>query len=398
LSNIEWTDETWNPVIGCTPVSPGCLNCYAATMARRLEAMGRPEYAPRVEAGSPESEQVPFAVAGDRTIRIAEVRGGRAVFTGEVRTLPDRLLEPLRWRKPRRVFVNSMSDLFHEAVPLEFIARVFAIMGLASWHTFQVLTKRPDRMEALLNDDKFAEAVHEFGEEESAFADAVAESYGYFAPEERVSTDWRAQDHTKLPLPNVWLGVSVENQEQADKRIPALMKCPAALRFLSCEPMLGAVDLSNCLGQCYCNRCGYLGKVDDGPGHKGTHYTRTGGRCRYLAVSFKCVHWVIVGGESGGGARPCNVEWIRSIVNQCKVAGVPCFMKQLGAMPVLREAFDLITHHGEVEWPEGTCFGTRPNGPHGRCVLLDDAKGGAPSEWPEDLRVREMPSFGGGAA
>ncbi|MBY0261094.1 MAG: phage Gp37/Gp68 family protein, partial [Phycisphaerales bacterium] len=166
-TGIEWTERTWNPVVGCTPVSPGCLNCYAATMARRLEAMGRPEYAARrIDSGGRDVTGLDgLQDEGDRIVRIAEVRGGRAVFTGDVRTLPERLTEPLGWRKPARVFVNSMSDLFHEAVPFDFIDRVFAVMALCPRHTFQVLTKRPGRMAEYLSDlESLFERVYEAAE------------------------------------------------------------------------------------------------------------------------------------------------------------------------------------------------------------------------------------------
>lgn len=309
MSNIEWTDATWNPVIGCTPVSPGCLNCYAATMARRLEAMGRPEYAPRDD------------------IRIAEVRGGRAVFTGEVRCLPDRLSDPLHWKKPRMIFVNSMSDLFHEAVPLEFIQSVFRVMNSCPQHTFQVLTKRPERAREI--------------------SDKVT---------------W---------TPNVWLGTSVESDEQ-HARAWELLKCPAALRFLSLEPLIGPVDLDKweLLCKAWSEKKPTIGRYID---------------------------WVIVGGESGPHARPCNVEWIRSVVRQCENAGVPCFVKQLGAHVVCRN--DQVDDW--LDQPNGPCVayddsgGVTMQGDLER-VYMRDRKGGDPSEWPDDLRVRQMPVIGGG--
>ena len=297
MSNIEWTEATWNPVIGCTPVSPGCLNCYAATMARRLEGMGKPEYAPKRIApdGTERIGHIAEALEpGTKTVRIAEVRNGRAVFTGEVRTLPDRLDVPLNRRKPTMYFVNSMSDLFHEDVPVSFIKDVFRVMRECPQHTFQILTKRPDRM---------------------------------------------AAEAPLQALPNVWLGTSVENQEQADKRIPHLLRCPAAVRFLSCEPLLGAIRL---------------------PLDHGTN-------CDEAACEQhrrRLISWVIAGGESGPGARPCDVAWIRSIVGQCRDAGVPVFVKQLGRRPVIP---------ANEPW---TCL---------------DRKGGDPAEWPEHLRVREMP-------
>jgi len=307
-SKIEWTDTTWNPLAGCTPVSPGCRNCYAANHARRLAGHPNPK------VGGPYAGTA--RTAGD----------GRAVFTGQVNLLEDRLTQPLRWRKPRRVFVNAMSDLFHPDVPDDFVDKVFAVMALCPQHTFQVLTKRPERMAewALLN----STGGHVFH---------VASTMG--SPRSGI---W--------PLPNVWLGTSVEDQARADERIPHLLRCPAAVRFLSCEPLLGPVDVSPYLDGAWANGDAY----PSGPR----------------------VNWIIPGGESGPGARPCNVEWVRSLVRQCSDAGVACFVKQLGARP--RSSCD---HFGVTQTDVGGWW------EH----LLRDHKGGDMEEWPEDLRVREYP-------
>jgi protein gp37 len=200
------------------------------------------------------------------------------------------------------VFVNSMSDLFHEAVPFEFVNEVFAVMSMTPQHTYQILTKRPERMAKYM--------LLRMG---------------------------------RRPLPNVWLGTSVENQTTADERIPHLLRCPAAVRFLSCEPLLGPISFSV--------KC---------PPEYQPH------------IRHDRIGWVITGGESGPGARPCNVEWIRSIVLRCKAAQVPVFVKQLGAKP-----YD-PSWHGN-----GTTTGSAMN--------LNDSKGGDPDEWSDDLRVREMP-------
>ena len=346
MSSIEWTEKTWNPVVGCTPVSPGCLNCYAARMARRQEAMGTPGYEPRTHHGFPES----------RTIRIAEVRGGRPVFTGEVRCLPERLEEPLRWRKPRLVFVNSMSDLFHEAVPFEFVDRVFAVMALCPQHTFQVLTKRPERMAEYMGVrvgicgvrrfDRFKEAGRHGGVLGSAHFEISGGQGACF--------DW--------PLSNVWLGTSTENQATADERIPHLLRCPAAVRFLSVEPMLGPVDLSAFFGGQY---VGLPGDV--------VHSNYNFG-----------IGWVICGGESGPGARPFDVAWARSLRDQCKAAGVPFFMKQLGSNP-FEEGMQFVANRSM----------SRLGVQHGIPIALIARKGNDMSEWPEDLRVREMPDVKG---
>ena len=355
MSNIEWTDCTWNPVVGCSPVSPGCLNCYAAVMARRLEGMGTPGYGPRrVDGDGRDVGGLPgLQDEDDRTLRIAEVRAGRAVFTGDVRCLEDRLVEPLHWRKPRRVFVCSMADLFHESVPFAFIDRVWAVMALCPQHTFQVLTKRPERMAEYLAgvDDARRHQMNDFANSISEPAD---NDFAYNAP-------W--------PLPNVWVGTSVEDQARADERIPHLLRCPAVVRFLSVEPLLEAVDLRL--------RQEVLTDLMDAEGRQ------PGMRGRYPLPSapfeartrrWHFLHWVIVGGESGPKARPCDVGHVRGVVQQCRAAGVPVFVKQLGAFP--------FAEASRATQADLAMFGHR----------LKDRKGGDPAEWPEDLRVREWPS------
>ncbi len=302
MSKIEWTEQTWNPVIGCTPVSPGCLNCYAARQSIRLERMHPKDYGPR------------------DGIRIAEVTNGRPVFTGDVRCLPDRLTVPLKRRTPTVYFVNSQSDLFHEKVPDHFIHDVLHVVRQCPQHTFQVLTKRPERA-----------AVFE----------------------------WRCSKHKDdfSTLPNLWLGTSVEDQKAADERIPHLLRCPAAVRFLSCEPLLGPVDLSAFCG---------------GP------YVGLPGDVVHPNYNFG-INWVIVGGESGPKARPCKLAWIDGIVRQCRDAGVPVFVKQLGAKPIATLC---------IESGSASVYEDQP-------YQINDPKGGDPEEWLLELRVREMP--GGGA-
>jgi protein gp37 len=302
-SSIQWTDATWNPVRGCTKISPGCAHCYAETFAERFRGVNGHPY----ERGF------------------------------DLRLVPEKLHEPLRWRKPRRIFVNSMSDLFHKDVPDEFIDRVFAVMALCEQHTFQVLTKRADRLAGYLNAAGLEDRVY-------AAMESVAEAHEIA---DFLFDAW--------PLPNVWLGVSVEDQHRADERIPLLLQTPAAVRFLSVEPLLGPVDLRPWI-DCTCN-----------------DVTGTCASCLDGGI-----HWVIVGGESGPGARPMQVEWARSIVKQCKAAGVSVFVKQLGANVNITEA-------------------TAPVGPRAHRVVkgrvsLVDRKGGDPAEWPEDLRVRDFPS------
>ena len=217
-SSIEWTDATWNPVRGCTKISPGCAHCYAETFAERFRGVQGHPY----EQGF------------------------------DLRLVPEKLAEPLRWKTPKMVFVNSMSDLFHEGVPDEYVANVVRVMRLANWHTYQVLTKRSERMRDLLR---------------TALSAAAGE-------------------------PHIWWGVSVENRKHGLPRIDHLRAAPARVRFLSIEPLLedlGGINLSG-------------------------------------------IHWVIVGGESGAGARPMQKEWVLSIKDQCEKARVPFFFKQWGGV------------------------------------------------------------------
>lgn len=287
-SKIEWCDASWNPIAGCTPISPGCANCYAASGAIRLAAMGQAKY-----AGT------------------AERRGKVAVFTGKINFDDEALLIPLRKRKPTTWFVNSMSDLFHEAVPFEFIDRVFAVMALCPQHTFQVLTKRPERMAEYLADPQ--ELV-------LRLVDQFVPIVGRNAPfEGQGRTDWMAERTAMLPLPNVWLGTSCEDQQRADERIPHLLRCPAAVRFLSLEPLLGPIEL----GQ-------WLDPVCDG-GESGV----CDGDCYPARIG-----WVITGGESGPRARPMHPDWVYSLRDQCAAASVPFFFKQWGEWQPVAPIYD----------------------------------------------------------
>ena len=225
-SDIEWTDATWNPISGCLMISPGCTNCYAMRMAARLQAMEHPSY-----------------------LGVVRKSGKRPVWTGKLHFNAAALEIPLRWRQPRRVFVNSMSDLFQDGVSAEFIKKIWSVMEQAHWHSFQILTKRPDNMHDVIK-------------------------------------------RSKLPiLRNVWLGTSVESSNYVD-RIKVLRTIPAAVRFVSFEPLLGAV------GQ----------------------------------PSLKGIHWAIVGGESGPGARPLDADWVTAIQENCQKHGTAFFFKQWGGV------------------------------------------------------------------
>ncbi|WP_339037388.1 phage Gp37/Gp68 family protein [Bradyrhizobium symbiodeficiens] len=243
-TSIEWTDATWNPIVGCTIATPGCTNCYAMRMAARLESMGT----------------VPHYAGSTRRLN------GKAVWTGKLALAPDDLVvAPLRRRRPTTYFVNSMGDLFHEDCPEQWIDRVFGVMAEAKQHTFQVLTKRAKRMRDYL-------------------------------------TARRA-----LPLPNVWLGVSAERQKEADERIPLLAAAPAAVRFVSAEPLLGPINLRQA-----CDAA-----------------TKSAATRRSSDVK-GAIDWLIVGGESGPRARSMDPEWVDSLRLQCEVADVAFFFKQWG--------------------------------------------------------------------
>lgn len=238
MTQIEWTDQTWNPVVGCSIVSPGCTNCYAMNMARRVELM---------TDGQNRNRAAYLKPLTNKYKGLTRQSGGRTVWTGEVRCIDSELEKPLHWKKPRMIFVNSMSDLFHEAVPIHFIEEIWKVMEATPQHTYQILTKRPQRM--------------------------------------RDDIDW-----LNLPiLDNVWLGVSVESFEY-NYRIALLSDIPAAVRFVSFEPLLNFVGLPN------------LQKID----------------------------WAIVGGESGPNARLMNKYWVEQIQGICETDEVALFFKQWG--------------------------------------------------------------------
>lgn len=306
-TSIEWTDHSWPVVNGCRRVSAGCENCYA----ERLTAT-RLSKTPKYEG---------LAVMGKNGPR----------WTGKTRLWARDLEMPLRIRKPSRIFVADMGDLFYEGVQDRDIAAVFGVMAACPQHTFQVLTKRPERMrrwiaEACLSSVVLSALVHISGQ--------------------------RLPFNGPWPLPNVWLGVSVEDQATADERIPLLLDVPAAVRFVSYEPALGPVDF----------RQPWQRHLD------GTQWKElANGRATYASL----LQWIIVGGESGPRARPFHLEWAASVVDQCAEARVACFVKQVGSRPF----------NGGQPW----AWNQHPM----------DHKGGDPEQWPENLRVREFPGVGG---
>lgn len=331
-TKIEWTDATWNPITGCSVVSPGCTNCYAMKLAGT-----RLKHHPSRQGLTKDSNAGP-------------------VWTGEVRFNAEWLDQPLRWTKPRMIFVCAHGDLFAEGVPDEWLDQIFAVMALCPQHTFQVLTKRPERMRDYLKSRD--------GMGNSALCkaiNAIPPSLG------------NRKGALEMPLPNVWLGTSVEDQKRADERIPILLDTPAAVRWISAEPVLGLVDLARWLatanvtckacrksfwlhnadpcdhkehGEGWTLACPYCGGCRCQPG-----WTEMDARCpapmeppgdwvdREIG-RFTKVHptinvksgldWVVVGGESGKAARPMHPDWARSLRDQCAAAGVPFLFKQWG--------------------------------------------------------------------
>lgn len=293
-TGIQWTDATWNPTRGCAKDSAECDNCYAMAVAHRFSGPGKPYHG------------------------LTRVIGGRGQWNGKGLAVPAVLEQPLRWREPRMIFVNSMSDLFFDAFSDDYIDSVFAVMALATRHTFQVLTKRAERMRAYMADPDRRERVARWAR--VIEAERMGELVEQLDDADSCSEGWCPT----WPLPNAWLGVSTGTPKSKAEKVPHLRETIGAVRFLSCEPLLedlGTLDLTG-------------------------------------------IHWVIVGGESGHHARPCALEWIWNVVQQCEAAKVPCFVKQLGARP------------------------TRDGAPY---PLDFDAKGGDPLEWPYDLRVRQFP-------
>lgn len=323
-THIEWTDATWNPITGCTLVSEGCRHCYAATLsATRLKHHPSRAGLARINAA------------------------GEAKFTGEVRFNVQWLDQPLRWRKPRRIFVCAHGDLFHESVPDEWIDKVFAVMALCPQHTFQVLTKRPDRMR------EYVLGAHCDGARRFAVADAaeqiannfpVWDGNGYRLWDGYAGKAWDQKVTAVLtgpqwPMPNVWLGTSIEDQTTADERIPYLLATPSAVRFVSAEPLLGPVDLRTVDPGIACgtwckNGCGVSGDNECG---------RENPR----------IDWLIVGGESGPHARPMHPDWVRIMRDQCQAAGVPFFFKQWGEWGAVEKR--LPSQPGDLTiWPDGS--------------------------------------------
>lgn len=391
-TSIEWTrgedgteGVTWNPIRGCSRVSPGCDNCFAMFIAHRFSGPGKPFEG------------------------LTTIRRGKPDWAGTARFIPGMLATPLRWRKPRRVFVNSMTDLFHESLTNEEIAAVFGAMTACPHHTFQILTKRPKRAAEWF---KWVEAqgMKDTDEDLEPGWKIAAFCNGAFTKTARWRVDSshehlsnRGVNEWTWPLPNVHLGVSAENQETWDARKSFVHTCPAAVHWASLEPLLGPIEL----------------------GSTGEFH----------------LDWCVIGGEAGRGSRPMDIAWARSLIEQCRQAGIPVFTKQLGGNHFapwkvrwderLDGSFDAFsidrvgvkgTNLATV-WPNGVWHTWDANGIGGENAQeasVDDAKrealvalqsqhvqpvkgwarhkhmlrhrkGGDITEWPEDLRVREFP-------
>jgi protein gp37 len=442
ITTIEWTDRSVNPILAknpqtgtaghyCEKISPGCANCYSSGYQCR-------RHMPAFPGANKKLPTLPI-LGSDGTVT---VKGDLRVFFDE-----GRLQEVLLRKTPTKWFWCDMSDLFGSWVPDAWIDKCFAVMALTPWHTHQVLTKRPERMAEYLTTKTRTWYVSDWYESESSrrfIAKQVGKitvrnAGGRGVVPEHVRTFgklWQFEDAVwrgnQWPLPNVWLGTSVESQEFADLRIPHLLRCPAAVRFLSCEPLLGSVDLTQWIptprkatlavdSDAYAAnprndrlKPSRTATGDDiradaaigsdaqasGPSRAGAttpcptiepteplcERSERGGPCGAHEGETAGIHWVISGGESGAKARPCNVEWIRSIVQQCQAAGLPVFVKQLGAKPF----FEKHTKVNESSPNHVLHFQSHEK----RHYSLNHAKGGDWDEWTgdlADLRVRQMP-------
>lgn len=348
-TSIEWTDKTWNPVRGCSRASLGCGGaaggggCYAERQAARFSGPGMPY---------------------EGLVRIGK-QGPR--WTGVVRLVPEMLDAPLHWRKPRRVFVNSMSDLFHEALSNEQIAAVFGVMAACPQHTFQVLTKRARRMREWF---AWASGLPETLGRSGAPIVGYLYEYALRATGGRVNGFFRR--FPTWPFPNVHLGVSVEDQETWDARTAELRRCPAAIRWVSLEPQLGDVGVEPALT---CSACGFNGSD-----------LAEGRRHREDCTGLPPLDWIVVGGESGPGARPFDLAWADDVREQCRAAGTAYYLKQLGSRPVRSPA----TPPGAPPEPWAAhaigCDACEHREPHWHA-----GKNADPSQWEPEMRVRMWP-------
>jgi len=347
-TKIGWTGETWNPIIGCRATSPGCKNCYAARQAYRIPLLmrGRNPNATSVYDG------------------LAKMTKGRVRWTGQFRYIPERLVETLRWQVGKRIFLGSMTDVCHPLVPHHWRLPIWAVMALTPRHTYQVLTKHPEDMVRFyewLTKGRQSDCLNRIINEAARIHDTW--------PGRRPA--WLTQaveDIDTWPLPNVEIGVTAEDQNTYDYRARHLIQVPAAVRFFSLEPLLGPINL----------------------------------RLFDALTDFDCyslherIHGVIVGGETGAGARPCEVSWVRHIVGQCDEAELNAYVKQLGRVVIDRNDAGFMGE-SETDWPDDTRhhdwtpFRAHYQGAPVRIVLHNKA-GADPEEWPRDLRRQDVPA------
>lgn len=364
-TSIQWTDFTANPirfrdqagrsVWGCVKTSSGCANCYAESLAHRFKKGG------------------PFTAAQHSTLT-------PYMDAAELRTLATS-----RKIAGKRVFVGDMTDIFGEWVTDQLLHVLFAVFALRSDVTFQVLTKRADRLRSYFADRA---TRHLWASAAKDLPGGRADGWQAKCDDSVCNGPW--------PLPNVWIGVSAENQQAADERIPKLLQTPAAVRFISAEPLLGPVDMQAVPIPGSAERHYDLRGVCQPLSEKDTEWDDW----KYWTKNAAKLNWVIVGGESGSNARPCDVGWVRSIVTQCREAAVPVFVKQLGSVPYefIRQAEYLVDYQGDLcAFSASVPKMDRISASVGRMVntisntrVLDHA-GAEPTEWPEDLRVRQFP-------
>lgn len=334
-TGISWTEATWNPIRGCVRVSEGCRFCYAEAVAARFSGEGQP-YEGLAKLVTP---------AGSAT---QEPR-----WTGAVQLVEDHLLDPIKWRKPKVIFVNSMSDLFYEKIPLAYVDRIMAVMVLAQHHTYQVLTKRADRMRDYLNDPEMPARVMAIVEElkpNSLWNGSVYQARYWLIEEKR-------------PVPHIWWGVSAEDQSAADERIPALLDAQAAVRFVSYEPALGPINFSAIKADFTAAPDSHfmIDAIRGGIWDEANGQISTGGK------DVAAIDWIIIGGESHQDkkrARPFDIAWARSLIKDAQDEGHSAiYVKQLGSNPV------------DGETP----------------LVIPGRKSDDPALWPEDVRIQQYP-------
>ena len=341
----SWYDDVWNPVVGCTEVSEGCKNCCAVrTVSLLATSLRTPQYHGITKDGH---------------------------WTGMVRCLLEKLGLPLQWEKPLRILVGSLSDIFHPDVPNEFIAAIFGVAAACPQHTFIISTKRPERAAQWFKWVSRGDETPQFNAVYRCILEAARKDFDVpGSTDEEPDPGWQE----RWPLPNVWLLTSVEDQLTAEKRIPWLFECTAAVLGVSYEPALGPADFAwiaqeredpGCLNALTGEWWPALGNADEE-----YRWREEGPR----------LDWVRVGGEWGPEARPCHIKWIRSVIRQCQEHVVPCWVDQIGRSPF-----------GDIGWPGPGPMHARD---HERGSITD-FKGSDPSEWPKDLQVQELPKLTG---